>query len=214
MRKLSLCVLSAAAVLTIAGTTPMVSQAAVMGVRISTGGRQMAVIGDIQSLFEQIGGRNCGTFPVPGMPDGFTPEFPGDFDEEFGQTGSEDTYAAQVVKLVNEERAKAGLNPLTVHSLAETAARVRADELKTSFSHTRPNGQSFETALKAAGISYMAAGENIAYGQRTPEEVMKSWMNSQGHRANILNPQFTSIGVGHVNSGGVDYWTQLFVTER
>lgn len=121
------------------------------------------------------------------------------------------TYAEQVADLVNAERAKAGLSALTIDKGIETAALVRAKEIETSFSHTRPNGSSFSTVLTENGISYRGSGENIAWGQRSPEEVMNGWMNSEGHRANILNPNFTKIGVGYYqNSAGQNYWTQLF----
>lgn len=120
-------------------------------------------------------------------------------------------FVAEVVRLVNEERAKAGLKALTFDSEIAVAADVRAHEIETSFSHTRPDGRSFGTALKDRGISYMGAGENIAWGQTTPSQVMQGWMNSEGHRANILNPKFTKIGVGHYkNSTGRNFWAQLF----
>lgn len=124
---------------------------------------------------------------------------------------SNSSFVSQVVALVNEERAKAGLSPLSVDSSVAAAASTRAKEIETSFSHTRPDGSSFSTALTQNGVSFRSSGENIAYGQRTPQEVMKGWMNSQGHRANILNKDFTTIGVGyHQNSAGTGYWTQLF----
>ena len=121
------------------------------------------------------------------------------------------SYVQQVIDLVNEERAKAGLSPLTESSSVAQAADIRAKEIATSFSHTRPDGSSFSTALQQSGASYRGAGENIAYGQRTPEAVMNSWMNSQGHRANILNENYTTIGVGYYeDANGTGYWTQLF----
>lgn len=121
------------------------------------------------------------------------------------------SYAEQVVKLVNEERAKAGLNAVVLDKELEAAALIRAKETEISFSHTRPDGRSFTTVLKDQGISYRGAGENIAWGQSSPEEVMRGWMNSEGHRANILNPNFTKIGVGYYrNTNGRNYWTQLF----
>ncbi len=175
---------------------------------------------DLESILQQI--KDCGvqipdlpqipTPPTPGT--GETPDLPGDNeggDNSDNQGGSEDAWTKQVVDLVNAERAKAGLGALSIHNGAANAAQVRANEIITSFSHTRPNGSSFSTALKEAGVSYTSSGENIAYGQRSPQEVMNQWMNSAGHRANILNPQFTSIGVGHVQRNGVDYWTQLFI---
>lgn len=148
-------------------------------------------------------------FPEVEIPDS-TPET-----ETPDNSGSEEapklSLAEQVVALVNEERAAAGLNPLTINESAMSAALVRAKEIRQSFSHTRPNGSSFSTALKEQGVSYRGSGENIAYGQRSPEAVMKAWMNSSGHRANILNEKFTSIGVGCYEQNGVLYWTQLFI---
>ena len=95
---------------------------------------------------------------------------------------------------------------------AASAAQVRAKEIERSFSHTRPDGSSFNSALTEAGVNFSGAGENIAYGQNSPEKVMEGWMNSSGHRANILNSSYTSIGVGHYqNASGVNYWTQLFI---
>ena len=126
-------------------------------------------------------------------------------------TDQEKTYIQQVISLVNEERAKAGLSPVTESSDVSAAAAVRAQEITGSFSHTRPNGSNYSTALDQSGVKYMGSGENIAYGQRTPQEVMNGWMNSQGHRANILNKNYTTIGVGYYqNANGVGYWVQLF----
>ena len=123
---------------------------------------------------------------------------------------SQGDYASQVVALVNAERAKYGLSALKVGSRVQQAAQVRAKETVQSFSHTRPNGSSFSTALTEAGVSYTRSGENIAYGQSTPQQVVQAWMNSSGHRANILNENFTTIGVGYTVSGGTAYWAQLF----
>ncbi|MCI8702949.1 MAG: CAP domain-containing protein [Anaerotignum sp.] len=118
------------------------------------------------------------------------------------------TYAARVTELVNVERAKAGLPALTLDAAASQAAQVRAAEIRTSFSHTRPSGKNCFTALAEAGVNYRAAGENIASGQKTPEEVVTAWMNSEGHRKNILSPNFTGIGVGYLEG---NYWTQFFI---
>lgn len=165
-------------------------------------------------------------FPMPGLPGmdqpgGILPEFPGDLlpdvpggmkPEQGGEEDSQDAYAEAVVKLVNAERAKAGLSPLTVNTSVAKAAQIRAQEIKGTFSHTRPDGSGFSTVLNQASVSYRSAGENIAYGQNSPEAVMQTWMNSSGHRANILNKDFTSIGVGHFeDANGTDYWTQLFI---
>ena len=120
------------------------------------------------------------------------------------------SYAAQVVSLVNAERAKQGLSALTVSTKVQQAAQTRAGELKTSFSHTRPSGASCFTALTEAGVSYTRAGENIAYGQSSPAAVVQAWMNSSGHRANILSRDFTTIGVGYTVANGTAYWSQFF----
>ena len=120
------------------------------------------------------------------------------------------SYANQVLQLVNQERAKAGLSALTTNSTLTNAANKRAKETVQSFSHTRPDGTNFSTVLKEFNISYRAAGENIAYGQKSPQEVVTGWMNSPGHRANILNANFGKIGIGVYKSNGVIYWSQLF----
>lgn len=125
-------------------------------------------------------------------------------------TSSESQFVAEVVRLVNVERAKAGLNPVTADTKIAAAALVRSKEQVQSFSHTRPNGSSCFTVLAEQGVSYNGAGENIAMGQKTPAAVMQAWMNSEGHRANILNKNFTKIGVGYYVNGGTAYWTQLF----
>lgn len=151
---------------------------------------------------------------TPQLPDDNRPEQT--LEQTPEQTPEEDTdssqgdYASQVVALVNAERAKYGLSALKVDSRVQRAAQVRAAETVQSFSHTRPNGSSFSTALTEAGVSYTRSGENIAYGQSTPQQVVQAWMNSSGHRANILNESFTTIGVGYTVSGGTAYWTQLF----
>lgn len=121
-------------------------------------------------------------------------------------------WAEQVVELVNAERARAGLSALKLNRDAASAAQVRAQEIASGFSHTRPDGSGFQTALDDAGVTYRGYGENIAYGQNSPQAVMNQWMNSSGHRANILNPDFTEIGVGHYQTAnGTNYWTQLFI---
>lgn len=158
---------------------------------------------------------------VPGVdvPDSDTP----DYDQSGGNTSRPEipddnlsdneqlSYAEQVVKLVNEERAKAGLHALQIDTEVAVAATVRAKEIQTSFSHTRPDGRKFSSVLTDANIRFTGAGENIAWGQTSPEKVMEAWMNSEGHRANILNAKFTKIGVGHLqNASGTNYWVQLF----
>ena len=151
---------------------------------------------------------------TPQLPDNSRPEETPDNGTE--QQPEDDTgsmqgdFASQVVALVNAERAKHGLSALKVDAKVQQAALVRAKETAQSFSHTRPNGSSFSTALTEAGVSYRRAGENIAYGQSTPQQVMNAWMNSSGHRANILNENFTTIGVGYTVINGTAYWTQMF----
>lgn len=117
------------------------------------------------------------------------------------------TLSYKVFEIVNQERIKAGVKPLKFNNDMYKAAMVRAKECDESFSHDRPNGTSCFTALKEAGVKYFSAGENIAMGYRTPADVMKGWMDSAGHRNNILNPNFTDFACGVYKSG---YWSQFF----
>ena len=120
-------------------------------------------------------------------------------------------YEAEVIRLVNERRKEAGLAALKTDWELSRIARYKSRDMRENgyFSHTSPTyGTPFEM-IKAFGLSYKTAGENIAYGQRTPQEVMNAWMNSPGHRANILNAGFTRIGVGYEPNG--NYWTQMFI---
>ena len=120
-------------------------------------------------------------------------------------------YEKEVVRLVNEERAKNGLKPLTYDWELSRVARIKSQDMKDNkyFSHTSPIYGSPFQMMKSFGIKYRSAGENIARGQATPQAVVNAWMNSSGHRANILNSSFTHIGVGYVANG--KYWTQMFV---
>lgn len=120
------------------------------------------------------------------------------------------TYEQEVVRLVNVERAKAGLPALTEDWQLSRVARYKSQDMRDKgyFSHQSPTYGSPYDMMRAFGISYRAAGENIAMGQRTPSAVVNAWMNSSGHRANILSKSFTKIGVGYVASG--NYWTQMF----
>lgn len=237
MRKLSVCLLTAATAMAAAGAVPVTALAATGTYNIPGG--KMIIIGG------SMNGSNCEVpgfpgvnipginipginipgsnipdnslpapdFPIPDFPDNMLPDQPGGMLPDQPETdGSQDAFANEVVRLVNEERAKAGLPALTVDRGAASAAQVRAKEIERSFSHTRPDGSSFNSALTEAGVNFRGAGENIAYGQNSPEKVMEGWMNSSGHRANILNSSYTSIGVGHYqNASGVNYWTQLFI---
>ncbi len=152
---------------------------------------------------------------TPQLPEGSRPEETPDNGteqnpEDNNNGTSQGDFASQVVALVNAERTKQGLSALTIDTKVQQAALVRAKESAQSFSHTRPNGSSFSTALTEAGVSYRTAGENIAYGQSTPQQVMNAWMNSSVHRANILNANYTTIGVGYTVINGTAYWAQLF----
>ncbi len=120
-------------------------------------------------------------------------------------------YEKEVIRLVNEQRASNGLKALNYDWELSRVARYKSQDMRDNryFSHTSPTYGSPFTMMKNFGISYRTAGENIAKGQRTPSEVVNAWMNSQGHRENILNPSFTKIGVGYVADG--NYWTQMFV---
>lgn len=123
-------------------------------------------------------------------------------------------YEQQVVDLVNKERASAGLPALKVNTKLAAVAEKKAEDLrdKNYFDHQSPTYGSPFDMMKQFGITYTSAGENIAKGQKTPQEVMNGWMNSPGHRANILNSSYTEIGVGYVtDSNGTTYWVQHFI---
>ncbi|MFF0431147.1 sigma-70 family RNA polymerase sigma factor [Streptomyces sp. NPDC004327] len=119
--------------------------------------------------------------------------------------------SGQVIELVNAERAKAGCGPLTENALLTRAAQGHSDDMaaRDFFDHTNPDGDGPGERVTAAGYRWSTYGENIAKGQRTPAEVMDAWMNSPGHRANILNCSFKEIGIGLHPAGG-PYWTQVF----
>lgn len=122
-------------------------------------------------------------------------------------------YEKEVVRLVNQERAKNGLSSLTYDWELSRVARYKSQDMKDNnyFSHTSPTYGSPFQMMKNFGITYKTAGENIARGYKTPESVVNGWMNSSGHRANILNSSFTKIGVGYVKDG--HYWTQMFISK-
>ncbi|PQP82277.1 serine protease [Paenibacillus sp. PCH8] len=127
-------------------------------------------------------------------------------------TGTESTqsdFAAQVVKLVNAERAKAGLGALASDALLDKVAVAKVKDMSNNnyFDHQSPTYGSPFDMMKQFGVTYSYAGENIAKGQKTPQEVVTAWMNSEGHRANILGKNFTKIGVGYYNG----YWAQEFI---
>lgn len=120
-------------------------------------------------------------------------------------------YEQEVIRLVNVERANAGLPALKYDWELSRVAEHKSQDManKNYFSHTSPTYGSPFDMMKAYGINYSAAGENIAKGQRSPQEVVNAWMNSSGHRANILNSSYTHIGVGFVEDGNI--WTQMFI---
>ena len=140
-------------------------------------------------------------------------------DSNNGSTNQDSTnsfaaYQQEVVNLVNKERAKYGLSALKSNASLANVATIKSQDMidKNYFDHTSPTYGSPFDMMKQFGISYKTAGENIAMGQKTPTEVVNAWMNSPGHRANILNENFTQIGVGVAkNSKGQLYWTQMFI---
>lgn len=122
-------------------------------------------------------------------------------------------FEREVVRLVNDIRKKNGLNSLSEDWQLSRVARYKSQDMRDLgyFSHTSPTyGSPFEM-MKSFGIKYRSAGENIAKGYQTPEAVVNGWMNSPGHKANILNSSYTHIGVGYVASGS--YWTQMFISK-
>jgi len=118
-------------------------------------------------------------------------------------------YADQVVTLVNQERAKAGLKPLASDPALTAMAMDKAKDMYNNnyFDHNSPTYGSPFDMMRSYGIRYTYAGENIAKGQRNPQEVMNAWMNSPGHRQNMMSPNFTKIGVAYYNGE----WVQEFI---
>ena len=128
--------------------------------------------------------------------------------------GESSIQAEKVLNLVNSERQKAGLKPLVLSPELNNIATAKAEDMAENnyFDHTSPTyGTPFQM-LQKFGVSYRSAGENIAAGQKTPEQVMNDWMNSSGHRANILNQNYTQLGVGYTEGGSYGTeWVQLFI---
>lgn len=121
------------------------------------------------------------------------------------------SFESEVIQLVNDIRVQNGLQTLSANWELCRVARYKSEDMANNryFSHTSPTyGTPFEM-MRSFGLSYRSAGENIAYGQRTPSAVVNAWMNSSGHRANILNAAYTQIGVGFCQNGY--YWTQMFM---
>ncbi|WP_428911259.1 CAP domain-containing protein [Niallia sp. Krafla_26] len=126
-------------------------------------------------------------------------------------SGNISNYAKQVVDLTNEQRRKNGLSDLQLDTKLSNVAQTKSEDMQKNgyFSHTSPTYGSPFDMMRDFGVSYRTAGENIAQGQRTPQEVVNAWMNSEGHRKNILNGNFTHIGVGYEQTG--NHWTQMFI---
>ncbi|WP_313800463.1 CAP domain-containing protein [Cytobacillus sp.] len=126
-------------------------------------------------------------------------------------SSSVSAYEQKVLELTNQERAKYGVPALKLDVELSKVARAKSADMKAKgyFDHNSPTYGSPFDMMKQFGITYKSAGENIAMGQRTPEEVVNAWMNSEGHRKNILNASFTNLGVGYVADG--NYWTQMFI---
>ena len=121
------------------------------------------------------------------------------------------SFEAEVVRLVNDIRQQNGLKPLRENWELSRVARYKSQDMQENryFAHNSPTyGTPFQM-VKSFGLSFRTAGENIAKGYTTPQAVVNGWMNSSGHRANILNASYTQIGVGYVAQG--NYWTQMFI---
>lgn len=154
------------------------------------------------------------SYKKPSASSSYTKPSPSSSTSKPSTSGSFADYQQKVLELVNQERAAAGLKPLTMNTkLSEVAAMKSQDMANLGyFDHTSPTYGSPFDMMKQFGISYKAAGENIAKGQTSPEQVMDGWMNSPGHRANILNANFTQLGVGIAkNANGQLIWTQMFI---
>ena len=123
------------------------------------------------------------------------------------------SYEREVIRLVNQKRRENGVEELIYDWELCRVARIKSQDMKDNgyFSHNSPIYGSPFQMMKNFGIKYKSAGENIAKGQATPEAVVNAWMNSSGHRANILNSSFTHIGVGYASGGS--YWTQMFISK-
>lgn len=133
--------------------------------------------------------------------------------EPFENLTYSDKYAKEVIDLINEERAKVGAAPLAANDTLNEVAKVRAKEIATYFSHTRPDGSSCFSVVEDLNIRWKTLGENIAGGFDEPARVMNAWMHSEGHRSNILNESFEAVGVACYNYNGSYYWVQFFMSE-
>lgn len=173
---------------------------------------------DVQNLGELIKNQisvkpntNCTTPEADNSTNNVTN--PSEDQEDTSVSSEVSAFEQEVLKLTNAERTKAGLSPLTLDTELSKVARIKSQDMKDKnyFSHTSPTYGSPFDMMKTFGISYTSAAENIAQGQTTPKEVVEAWMNSQGHRENILNATYTHIGIGHVSDN--NYWTQMFIAK-
>lgn len=182
-------------------------------------GRLYSVIGEPLELVDAGAGMDAGP-PPPGMDAGPPP--PGvDAGPPPGMDagpstpvdpGCESATEGEERAITNVERTGAGLVALTCDAQMVLAARLHAQDMCTNgyFSHSSQDGRSFGDRMRAQGVTFGAGGENIAQGQRTPQAVHTAWMNSPGHRRNIMNDRYGRIGVGHDECGGRNYWVQVF----
>jgi uncharacterized protein YkwD len=128
-----------------------------------------------------------------------------------------DKFDQQILDLVNKERSKVGAKPLKLNEKLDRAADEHSIDqaAHNKMSHNGSNGSKFGDRIKQDGYLFSSAAENVAAGQKNPMQVMESWMNSSGHRTNILNPQLENIGIGSAtSSNGTLFWTQDFGTPR
>ena len=121
----------------------------------------------------------------------------------------------QMLELVNIERINAQLLPLTLNEQATRAAQRKADDmlLRNYFSHISPIYGSLYELLSQFDVQFSSAAENLAKGSKTAESTMELWMNSEGHRKNILNPVFTGLGAGYTEGNNTTYWVQIFISK-
>lgn len=149
--------------------------------------------------------------PTPNEP---TPSEPAPSEPTPGEQSNISSFEQQVLDLTNAERAKAGLAPLKLNTELSRVARIKSQDMrdKNYFDHNSPTYGSPFDMMRSFGIKFTAAGENIAAGQTTPQQVVQGWMNSPGHRQNILNANYNQIGIGYAAGGSYKhYWTQMFI---
>jgi len=139
--------------------------------------------------------------------------------QQTGAPPSTSPFEQELLRLTNAERTRAGLPPLRLATKLSQAAQRHAEDMVRNrfFSHTGSNGSTLGDRARAVGYNYSMVGENIAAGGATPAATLRQWMNSPGHRRNILNPRFTEVGFGYVSAPSDlyrHYWVQVFGTPR